>query len=226
MKHTIRGTTLPVVDVELSKGDKVYTESGGMAWMSPNIEMSSNLTGGIFKSIKRLFSGESLFMVNYECSEGTGLVTFCSEFPGKILPINLDQGQSIICQRDAFMLAQENVDLKMEFVKKIGVGFFGGEGFFLQRITGPGMAFLEIAGEITEYELKEGQSLKVDPGYIAAFQSSVDYDIVRVKGIKNMFFGGEGIFLAHLSGPGKVWLQSMPLSNLAAKLIPHLPKKR
>jgi len=226
MKFTIRGTTLPILDMELFEGDSVFSESGGMAWMSSNINMQSNMKGGFMKGIGRMMSGESLFMTNYTCSEGTGIISFCHELPGKIVPLELAPGQSVICQRDAFMVAEEGVDLKMEITKKIGSGMFGGEGFFLQRITGPGNAFLELAGEITEYDLEEGQMLKVDPGYIGAFEPTVSYDISRIKGVKNMMFSGEGIFLATLSGPGKIWLQSMPLSALAKKIIPYIPKKR
>ncbi len=226
MKHTIRGTTLQIADVELSQGESVFTESGGMSWMSPNIGMESGLKGGVGRSIGRMFSGESLFMTTYTCQEGTGIISFCNEFPGKIIKKKLEDGESIICQRDAFMMAETGVELKMEFNKRLGAGIFGGEGFFLQRITGPGNAFLELAGEITEYDLEEGQSLKIDPGYIGAFESSVKYDIARVQGIKNMLFSGEGLFLATLSGPGKIWLQSMPIPNLAKKIVKYLPKKK
>lgn len=225
MKHKIRGSNLPIVDVQLKEGESMFTESGGMAWMSSNIDMESNMKGGLFKSIGRAISGESLFIVNYTCNQGDGLISFCSEFPGRIVPFDLKEGQSIICQRDAFMAGTSDIDMKMEFNKKIGAGFFGGEGFFLQRISGPGKAFIEICGEVTEYDLEEGQTLKVDPGYIGAFEPSVDYDISRVKGVGNMLFGGEGIFLATLTGPGKVYLQSMPLTNLAGKLYKSMPNK-
>lgn len=225
MNTKMRGTTLPILDVEMKAGEEVYTESGGMAWMSPNISMESNMKGGLGKAFGRLFSGESMFMVTYRCDEGTGAITFCSEFPGRIIEFAMDGKKEIICQRDAFMVAESKVNLEIEFTKRIGAGFFGGEGFILQKISGTGKAFLEIAGEVTEYQLKEGQSLKVDPGYIAAFEKGVDYDIERIKGVKNMLFGGEGLFLAHLTGPGKVWLQSMPLSNLAMKIAKFVPKK-
>jgi len=225
MKQTIRGENMPILDVQLEKGETLYTEAGGMAWMSPNISMESK-GGGIGKMFKRLLTGESLLLVYYTCDSGKGLVSFCSEMPGRIIPLDLEEEQSIICQRDAFMTAQKSVQLDMEFTKRIGAGFFGGEGFFLQKLTGPGKAFLELNGEITEYELKEGQKLKVDPGYIGAFESSVKYGISRVKGIKNVIFGGEGFFLATLEGPGKVWLQSMPLENLAGKLAQHMPNKK
>ncbi len=225
MKYVIRGTTLPILDVQLAEGESVYTESGGMAWLSPNVSMESNMKGGLGKAFGRILSGESLFMVTYTCMQGTGLIAFCSESPGKIIPFNLKEGQSIICQRDAFMVAESGVDLKMEFTKKFGSGFFGGEGFFLQKITGPGTAFLELAGEITEYNLQEGQTLKIDPGYIGAFEPTTTYDITRIKGVKNMLFSGEGLFLATVTGPGKIWLQSMPLSNLAQKIAHYIPKK-
>jgi len=226
MKEIIRGSTLPVLDVELHEGESVFTESGGMAWKSPNVSIQSNMKGGIGKAFGRMLSGESLFMATYTCTQGRGVVAFCSEFPGKIVPFNLKEGESVICQRDAFMAAEAGVELKMEFNKRLGAGFFGGEGFFLQKVTGPGKAFLEFAGEITQYELEEGHTLEVDPGYVGAFEPTVSYDITRVKGIKNMLFSGEGLFLATLTGPGKIWLQSMPLSNLAGKILRYLPKKR
>ena len=226
MEYKIRGTTLQVVDVTLKANEKVFTETGGMAWMSPNIEMKTNARGGIGKAVGRLFSQESFFMTEYSCQEGTGLITFCNEFPGKIVDFNLKKDESIICQKDAFMLAEHTVELSTILKKKIGAGLFGGEGFFLQKLTGPGKAFLELAGEITEYTLKKDQSLKVDTGYIAAFEPTVDYDITLVKGVSNILFGGEGLFLATLTGPGKVWLQSMPLKNLARRISTHLPHKK
>lgn len=226
MEYNIRGTVMPILDVELRQGETVYTESGGMAWMSPNISMDSNMKGGLGSSLGRMFSGESLFMVNYTCTEGIGTISFCNESPGKIIPLNLSQGESIICQKDTFMTAESSVKLEIELTKKIGAGFFGGEGFILQKITGPGKAFLEFTGEMTEYQLEQGQTLKVDPGYIGAFEPTVRYDITRVKGIKNMLFSGEGLFLATVTGPGKIWLQSMPLSNLAKKLTVYLPLKK
>jgi len=226
MKHTIRGTTLPIVDIELKQGESIFTETGGMAWKTPNISMKTNTHGGVIKGVTRMFSGESFFMTNYTCEEGVGIISFCMESPGRIIPINLKEGQSIICQRDAFMVAEPSVNLKTEFVKKIGAGFFGGEGFFLQRLTGPGTVFLELAGEITEYNLQKGQALQIDPGYIGAFDPSISYDIERIQGVTNMLFSGEGFFLATLEGPGKVYLQSMPLSNLAKKLSKLMPKNR
>jgi len=225
MEYEINGTTLPTLEIYLDPGEAIYTESGGMAWMKGNIEMTTNTKGGLMKGLGRKLAGESLFMTTYTSKEAGSLIVFTPEAPGKILTIKLEAGQSIICQKDAFMCAQDGVELKMHLKKKLGAGFFGGEGFILQKISGPGIAFLEIPGEVREYTLSAGEVLKVDPGHIAAFEPTVQYDIAMVKGIKNVFFGGEGLFLATLGGTGKVWLQSMPLSNLAKKLAKYMPIK-
>lgn len=224
MKYKIKGTTLQVATVQLEPGESVYTESGGMAWMTSNIDMETNVKGGLMKGLGRSLAGESLFMTTYTCNTGSGLIAFTNEAPGQIVPMELGTGQSIIVQKDAFMCAESSVTLEMHFRKKIGAGLFGGEGFVLQKLTGPGIAFLEFAGEITKYTLK-GQALKVDPGHIGAYEPSVDFDITRVKGVKNIFFGGEGLFLASLKGSGTVWLQSMPLANLARKLSRYIRTK-
>lgn len=225
MDYKIRGNTLPVVDIELEEGESVFSEAGGMAWMSSNIEMETSTRGGLGKGLGRMLSGESLFMTTYRCTSGTGVVSFCMEAPGNVIPFEFKEGQSLICQRDAFMVAEEGVEVESKMTKKLSTGFFGGEGFFLQKISGTGRVFLELTGEITEYTLEEGQTLKVDPGYIGAFEPTIDYSINRVKGLKNMMFGGEGLFLATLTGPGKVWLQSMPLANLAGKIARYIPSK-
>jgi len=225
MEYDIRGTVMQTVDVWLQAGESVYTESGGMAWMTPNVEMETGAKGGLLKGLGRTLTHESFFLTTYACTNGRGLVAFASEFPGKILAFPLEEGQSIICQKDAFMCAESGVELAMHFRKKLGAGFFGGEGFILQKLTGPGTAFVEIAGELTEYELKEGQTLKVDQGHIGAMEPTVDFDISRVKGLKNILFSGEGLFLATVKGPGKVWLQSMPLANLANKIASRIPSK-
>ena len=225
MKYEIHGTVMQTVDCWLEAGQGVYTESGGMCWMSSNIDMKTGAKGGLLKGLGRMMSGESFFLTTYECNEGKGLVTFASEFPGKILPFELAEGQEIICQKDAFMAAEPTVQLAMHFRKKLGAGLFGGEGFILQKLTGPGTAFLEIDGELTEYDLKEGQTLKVDQSHLAAMDPTVNFDITRVKGFKNIFFSGEGLFLATVTGPGKVWLQSMPRANIAGKIASVLPKK-
>lgn len=222
MKYKINGSTLPTVELSLGNGESIYTESGGMAWMTDNISMETSTKGGLLKGIGRMFAGESLFLVNY-ISKGKSMITFASEFPGKIIPMNLKKGEEIICQKDAFLCAEDSVKLEIHFRKKIGVGLFGGEGFILQKVTGPGHVFFEIDGDVSEYTLKKGQKLKVDTGYIALYEPSVSYELTRVKGFKNILFGGEGLFLAELIGPGKVWLQSMPIRNLAHKLLRYMP---
>ncbi len=225
MRYEIQGTLLPTLEIHLNSGESVYTESGGMAWMKGDIEMKTDTKGGLMKGLGRALAGESMFMVTYTSHEEGALIVFAPEAPGKVLDINLAAGQTLICQKDAFMCAQDGVDLKMHFRKKLGAGLFGGEGFILEQITGPGYVFLNIPGEVREYTLSAGEAMKIDPGYIAAFEPTVQYDISMVKGLKNMIFGGEGLFLATLTGPGKIWLQSMPLSNLAMKLAKYMPIK-
>lgn len=222
MKYEIHGTTLQTLDITLTQGESVFTESGGMAWMTGNIEMNTDTRGGLMKGLARSLSGESLFLTTYTCQGPGGLITFTPEAPGAILPVELQAGQSRICQKDAFMVAESSVDLEVHFRRKLGTGLFGGEGFILQKLTGPGMAWVEIAGELRSYSLKPGQTMRVDPGHIAMYEPTVDYDISRVKGVRNILFGGEGLFLATLTGPGKVWLQSMPLANLASTLSRYI----
>ncbi|HET91129.1 MAG TPA: TIGR00266 family protein [Chloroflexi bacterium] len=225
MQYEVTGTLLQTVDIRLSKGESVYTESGGMAWMKGNIEMKTSTRGGLIAGLGRKLAGESLFMTTYTCRGDEGLVVFTPEAPGKVLDFQLAAGQSLICQKDAFMCAEESVKLEMHFHKRLGAGFFGGEGFILQKITGPGLAFLEIPGEVREYTLAAGEMMQIDPGHIALFEPTVGYDIITVKGVTNVLFSGEGLFLAKLTGPGKIWLQSLPLSNLAGKLAKYLPTK-
>jgi len=223
VKYEIHGTTLQTLDITLSQGESVFTESGGMAWMTGEIEMSTNTRGGLMKGLARSLAGESLFLTTYRCTGPGGLITFTPEAPGSIIPVELAAGQSRICQKDAFMVAEESVELEIHFRRKLGTGLFGGEGFILQKLTGPGTAWVEIAGELRSYMLKPGQTMKVDPGHIAMYEPTVDYDINRIKGVRNIFFGGEGLFLATLTGPGRVWLQSLPLANLASKLAQYIP---
>lgn len=224
MRYEIHGTVLQSLDIQLSTGESIFTESGGMAWYRGAINMETNTRGGLMAGLGRALAGESLFMTTYTCTGGEGHMTFTPEAPGKVVPVQLADSQVVICQRDAFMCAENTVKLEMHFRKRLGAGLFGGEGFILQKVTGPGMAFFEVPGEVREYNLAAGEVLRVDPGHLAIFDPSVDYDIAAVKGVKNVLFGGEGLFLATLKGPGRVWLQTMPISNLAAKLIPYLPK--
>jgi uncharacterized protein (TIGR00266 family) len=225
MEYQIHGTVMQSVDVHLSRGESVYTESGGMAWMRGHIDMSTGTKGGLIAGLGRKLAGESLFMTTYTCKSERGLVVFTPEAPGKVLDMQLAPGQSLICQKDAFMCAESSVKLEMHFRKKLGAGLFGGEGFILQKVTGPGVVFLEIPGEVREYALGAGETMQVDPGHIALFEPTVGYDITTVKGVANVLFSGEGLFLARMTGPGRVWLQSMPLSNLAGKLAKYLPTK-
>ncbi len=173
MRYEIHGTVMQTVDVQLAQGEAVYTESGGMAWMAGNIEMKTDTHGGLMADIGRKLAGESLFMTTYTCRSEQGLIVFAPEAPGKVLAMDLQPGQSLICERDAFMFAQTSVKLEMHFRKKLGAGLFGGEGFILQKITGPGLVFLEIPGEVREYTLQPNQALQVDPGHIAAFEPTI-----------------------------------------------------
>jgi uncharacterized protein (TIGR00266 family) len=218
MEYKIHGTVMQALEVSLKRGESIYTESGGMAWMTDGIDMKTSGRGGIGKSLGRMLAGESLFMTTYTCQVPEGMITFTPESPGKIIPLNLKAGHSMIAQKDAFMCAEETVDLAMHFRKRLGTGLFGGEGFILQKLTGPGTAFVEIAGEVQMVELAAGQKLKIDPGHIAMYEPTCDYDIQMIKGVMNWLGGGEGLFLATITGPGKVWLQTMPLSNLAGSL--------
>lgn len=223
MNYQIKGDNLPVVICQLSPGETIVSEAGAMGWMSDNIIMDTNMKGGLLGGIGRVFSGESLFLNTFTCQNNTGMVAFPSSFPGRIIARQLAPGQSIICQKSAFLAGETTLDLKIHFRKKLGSGFFGGEGFILQRITGPGIAFLELDGHIEEYTLAPGQKLVVDTGHVAVFDSSVEFDIQMVKGFKNIFFGGEGLFLTTLKGPGKVYLQTMPIQNMAGRISGYLP---
>jgi uncharacterized protein (TIGR00266 family) len=224
VSYRIDGTTLQVVSIELEPGEVMYSESGGMSWMSGNVEMKTHSGGGLGKMVRRAMSGESLFITDFYVDGGRGTVAFASEFPGKIIPFDLKPGESIIVQKDAFMCAEKSVDMDMHFRKRLGTGFFGGEGFIMQKITGPGLAFIEVDGEVVEYDLDAGQYLKVDTGHLAAMEASVDFDVTMVKGFRNILLGGEGLFLASVKGPGKVWLQTMPMSKLAQKIAQFMPQ--
>lgn len=223
MKYEIKGSVMQSLQIILEQGESVFTERGGMAWMTDGVDMKTSGRGGIGKMLGRALSGESLFLTTYTATASGAMVTFTPEAPGKILDLRLEAGHSMIAQKDAFMCAEDSADIAMHFRRKLGTGLFGGEGFILQKLTGPGMMFVEIGGEIQEYNLKEGQRLKVDPGHIAMYEPTVNYDVTMVKGVTNVLFSGEGLFLATLTGPGKVWLQTMPLSNLASKLASQMP---
>ena len=223
LRYKIIGTTMQAVAIEVPQGQTVFSERGGMSWMSANVKMETNMEGGLGGAFKRMFSGESLFMVSFTSTGGTALIGFSAELPGKIVPLNLGAGQQMICQKDAFMVAERSVQLDIHFRRKLGAGFFGGEGFVMQRLTGPGLAFVELDGEIVEYTLESGQMLKVDTGHVAMYEPTVQMDVEMIRGFKNILFGGEGLFLTTLRGPGRVWLQTMPAMNLAKKLAQYMP---
>lgn len=224
MKTTIFGNDLPGVSIVLEPGESVYTQSGGMAWMDNGITMETNIKGGLMKGIGRMFSGESLFMATYTSKKPSQEIVFSSTFPGKIIELNLNHQQEWICQKSAFLVGEPSINLSVEWTKKVSAGFFGGEGFILQRLTGEGKVFLETAGSVVERQLKAGEVIKVDTGNVVAFERSVSYEIETVKGFKNIFFGGEGLFLTKLTGPGTVYLQTLTMQNVAGRLLPFIPQ--
>lgn len=223
MNYEVIGTTMQALKIELAPNEKIFTESGAMTWMSTNIAMDTNFKGGVLKSLGRALSGESLTFTYFQARGSNGEVGFTPTAPGKIIPIQITNGKSMILQKDAFMVAEEGVELSIFFQKKLGTGFFGGEGFIMQKLTGQGMAFAEIDGEVIEMELTPGQTIDVDTSHVAMIESTVDMDIRMVKGFKNVIFGGEGLFLTRLTGPGKIWLQTMTIANLAGKIAQHIP---
>ncbi len=226
MQYKIIGNTMPAVEVVFdAPGESMYTQSGGMAWMSEGISMDSNMRGGFGKSIGRMFSGESLFMATYRAERAGSTIAFASTVAGEVFPVDVGAAGGLICQKGAFLCAQETVNLSVAFTKKLSAGLFGGEGFILQDISGTGMVFLEIDGDKVEKELAPGEVIKVDTGNVVAFERSVQYEIEMVKGLKNMFLGGEGLFLTRLTGPGKVILQTQNFNDFAGRIIRMVPSK-
>lgn len=226
MKYRIIGNTMPAVEIKFdSAGESIFTQSGGMTWMSEGIHMSTNTRGGFMKGIGRMFAGESLFMATYTADRPNAEIAFASTVAGQILPIDAGLDGGLICQKGAFLCAQESVNLNITFSKKISSGLFGGEGFILEDISGQGMAFLEIDGDMIEKHLAPGEVLKVDTGNVVAFERSVNYEIEMVKGFSNIIFGGEGLFLTKLTGPGKVILQTQNLAEFAGRIARFIPSK-
>ncbi len=225
MKYTIEGEPLPVVICEVEAGETLISESGAMSWMSPNMQMDTK-GGGVGKMFGRMLSGESLFLNTYTAAGGNGLIAFASSFPGSIRAIEVAPGKSIVCQKSAFLASTADVDLSIFFQKKIGSGFFGGEGFIMQKLSGQGTAFVEFDGSIKEYNLQAGQSIVVDTGYLAAMDDTCSMEIQSVPGLKNMVFGGEGIFNTVITGPGKIYLQTMPACQMAKTLRPYFPSSK
>ena len=226
MEYKIIGQTVPVVEMKLNAGEKVYTQVGGMAYQTEGIEMSTNARGGIMKSLGRMFSGESIFMVNYTAKKDGAVIAFASTVPGGIVDIDLKTMPSgMLIQKGAFLCAESNVDVSVAFTKRFSAGLFGGEGFILQKATGNGYVFLEIDGDIIQKELAPGEVLKVNTGNVVALEPSVSYEVEMVKGLGNIFLGGEGLFLTKLVGPGKVILQSQNFSDFAGRIIPYIPTR-
>lgn len=226
--YKLYGDDMQIVEIELDPNETVRAEVGAMMHMEDGIEMNTGTEGGIWKGIKRMFAGDGFFITSFmNVGSGKKRVSFSAPFPGKIIPLDLSKmGGEFIAQRDAFLCAAAGTDIDIAFSKKLGAGFFGGEGFILQKLSGDGLAFIHAGGTIIERTLKPGEILKVDTGCLVGFEPSVDYDIQMVKGLKNMFFGGEGLFFAQMTGPGKVYLQSLPISRLARRIYAAAPRNQ
>lgn len=223
MKYEIQGETLPVVICRLEAGETMITESGAMAWMSPNMLMETTSNGGLGKAFGRMFSGESLFQNRYTAQGGVGMIAFASSFPGTIRAFEIGPDKEYIFQKKTFLAGESSVQLSVHFHKKVASGLFGGEGFILQKVSGNGIAFAEFDGHVVEYDLQPGQKIVVDSGYLAAMEATCQMDIQTVKGVKNVVFGGEGLFNTVITGPGRIWLQTMPIMSVASAIRPYIP---
>ncbi|HDP96804.1 MAG TPA: TIGR00266 family protein [Euryarchaeota archaeon] len=224
MKYSITGDNLQLLNIELMPNEKVYSEAGSMVFMSGNVVMEARAKGGLMAGLKRKMTGESFFVTEFFASSGAGLISFGGPMPGKIRAIDLNAGGTWLLQKDAFLCAENSVQMDIAFQRKLGATFFGGEGFILQQLSGSGTAFISATGDLIEMDLQPGQVLKISTGNVVGWQSTVTYDIQAVGGIKTAFFGGEGLFVTTLTGPGKVLLQSMTASKLAMSIHPFLPK--
>jgi uncharacterized protein (TIGR00266 family) len=227
MQSRILGTTMPVLEFILDHNDAVISEAGELSWMSASIQMTTHTQfaggGGFFGALKRVAGGGSLFMTEYRALGAPGELAFATRVPGHILPVEVGPGRDYYVHRHGFLCATAQVQIGVGFQQSLGAGIFGGDGFLLQHVTGLGMAWLELSGEVIAKDLAAGETLRVHPGHVGAFQSSVSFQIARITGIRNMIFGGDGIFLAALTGPGRVWLQTLPISKLAHQLQHYLP---
>lgn len=222
MQYEIIGDTLPAVICQLESGEGMITERGSMCWMSPNMEMKTTSNGGFGKAMGRMFAGEALFQNIYTAQGGPGMIAFASSFPGSIRCYDVTPQEPLIVQKSGFLASEVGVELSVHFKKRFGAGFFGGEGFIMQKVSGNGKVFIEIDGHAVEYNLREGQSIIVDTGNLAVMSASCTMDIVPVRGAKNVLFGGEGLFNTIITGPGRVVLQTMPVSTLASTIAPHV----
>lgn len=222
MNYEISGTIMQTVSINLDPGETVYSQTNTMAWMNDMVTMDTHTGGGILAGLKRTFGGGSFFVTDFTAT-GQGHIAFAPRFPGTIIAKQLQAGESLICRKETFLVAQKSITLELAWQKNIGSGFFGGNGFILQKLTGPGIVWLDLSGELVERELAVGERLLVHAGHVGIFEPSVSFDIQVIRGFKNILFGGEGLFLATLTGPGRIWLQSMPIMNLAEELARYLP---
>ncbi len=222
MEYRIEGKPLPVVICQLSAGETMITERGSMSWMSPNMKMETTSNGGLGKALGRMFAGEALFQNRYTAQGGPGMIAFASSFPGDIRAFEIGPGRELVVQKSGFLASEETVNLSVFFQKKVGAGLFGGEGFIMQKLSGQGIAFTEFDGFVMEYDLAPGQSMVVDTGYLAAMDATCSMEIQTVPGVKNMMFGGEGIFNTVVTGPGRVYLQTRPISSVAGAVRPFI----
>lgn len=221
MRYELKGGNYPVVVCQLENGEKMISDKGSMVWMTPNMEMATS-GGGVGKMFSKAFSGESMFQ-NIYTAKGEGMIAFGSSFPGRILALDVTPELGFVLQKGAFLASEMGVELSIHFNKKLGAGFFGGEGFIMQKLSGQGKAFVEVDGELVEYELAAGQQMIVDTGNVLGFEQGVSIDVQTVKGAKNVLFGGEGLFNTVLTGPGKIWLQTMPISSVAGAIRRYIP---
>ncbi|MBQ6122166.1 MAG: TIGR00266 family protein [Clostridia bacterium] len=224
MKYQIKGEPMPVVICQLEDGESVICESGAMSWMSPNLEMETS-GGGAGKVFGRMFSGEGMFQNRYTARKGAGMIAFASKFPGDIRAVEITRDSPVICQKGAFLASTEGVELSVAFQQKFSTGLFGGEGFIMQKLSGNGTAFIEIDGSTIEYNLEPGQQMLIDTGYLAMMDATVKMEIQKIKGLKNVMLGGEGLFNTLVTGPGRVVIQTMPISGFAAFIASLLPRK-
>lgn len=227
MKFRLIGTTVPAVEVFYDQaGEEMITQSGGMAWMSDGIDMTSDTNGGVTAGLGRIFAGESMFMARYRALRAGATIAFASKVPGSIVPIKMKEyPNGVICQKGSFLCSQSSVKLQVTFSRKLSSGLFGGEGFILQKLSGKGTAFLEVDGDVVEKDLKPGEVIKVDTGNVVAFQEGMPYEVETVSGFKNILFGGEGLFLTRITGPGKVILQTQNIKDFAGTLSKYMPSK-
>src|SRR5579863_8263345 len=223
MRYDISGTVMQTVGVDLAPGETVYSQTATMAWMSAGVRMHTNTGGGLFAGIKRSFAGGSFFVTEFTAEGGAGHVAFAPRFPGTIMPRTLRPGESLICRKETFLCAEKSVSVELAWQQRIGSGFFGGAGFILQKVTGPGTVFLDLSGEVVTKRLAPGERLLLHAGHVGVHEPTVSFDIQMVPGFRNILFGGEGLFLATLTGPGEIHLQSMPILNLAEEIARYLP---